>query len=117
MRAAVQAHAAVAASPAQPTIARRAAAPSKKKATGPASFKDEGWAEFEEYGSFAGPPGRPIVLDVGATSLLLTWDAPHHLGGTGFEVLGYQVRVQCGGSGGFRVGLRGRLGGRGGAEG
>ena len=64
---------------------------------------ETGWRDFEDYGSFAGPPTRPNVSDVGATSLLLAWDAPQHLGGSGFEVLGYRVLVQYGGAGGFSI--------------
>ena len=67
------------------------------------SFKGEAWVDFEEYGSFAGPPGQPAVSEVGATSLLIPWDPPQHLGGKGFEVLGYQVRIQFSGDGGFNV--------------
>ena len=40
---------------------------------------------------------------MGSTSLLLRWEAPTHLGGSGFEVLGYQIKVQYGGTGGFNV--------------
>lgn len=60
-------------------------------------------AAYEEWGSYAGPPSRPLPDDVAATSLLLSWEAPEHLGGSGFEVLGYQVLVQYGGAGGFHV--------------
>lgn len=65
--------------------------------------KDEGWVAFEEYGSFAGPPMRPIGHEVGTTSLLLTWEAPQHLGGSDFEVLGYKICVRYCGSGDFSV--------------
>ena len=60
-------------------------------------------AAYEEWGSYAGPPSRPLPDDVAATSLLLSWEAPEHLGGSGFEVLGCQVLVQYGGAGGFHV--------------
>ena len=61
------------------------------------------WAAFESFGSFAGPPSQPQASNVGSTSLLLHWEAPTHLGGSGFEVVGYQIRVQYGGTGGFNV--------------
>ena len=64
---------------------------------------DRGWLDFEAYGSFAGPPSQPQVTNVASTSLLLHWEAPSHLGGSGFEVLGYEVRVQYAGEGGFAV--------------
>ena len=59
--------------------------------------------EFEAWGSYSGPPGQPEASEVSATSLLLHWSPPQHLGGSGFEVTGYQVLVQCGGEGGFVV--------------
>ncbi len=64
---------------------------------------DWGSGEFERHGSLAGPPSRPEASEVGSTSLLLRWEEPTHLGGSAFEVLGYQVDVQCGGEGGFSV--------------
>ena len=66
-------------------------------------LKHRGWLGFEEFGSFAGPPGRPEASEVDATTLLLRWEAPQHLGGSGVEVLGYHVLVQYAGEGGFSV--------------
>ena len=60
-------------------------------------------AAFEEHGSLAGPPTDLAVSEVSATALLLQWKAPAHLGGSGFEVSGYQILVQYGGNGGFSV--------------
>ena len=99
---------------------RRRLAPATKKAAG-SSFVKSSFAQrahssalecsaeslvleaFEEYGSYAGPPEQPAASEVGATSLILTWQPPQHLGGAGFEVLGYQIRVQYSGDGGFLV--------------
>jgi hypothetical protein len=58
---------------------------------------------FQLYGSFAGPPSRPAASEVAATSLLLRWEAPTHLGGSAFEVLGYMILIQYGGEGGFSL--------------
>lgn len=58
---------------------------------------------FQLYGSFAGPPSRPAASEVAATSLLLRWEAPTHLGGSAFEVLGYKILIQYGGEGGFSL--------------
>eukprot|EP00966_Prymnesium_polylepis_P124817 2886874-Prymnesium_polylepis.1 len=65
-----------------------------------------GGGEADHYvlwGSFAGPPGRPMAREVGATSLLLEWTAPQHLGGSGFELLGYRISMRMGGEGEFNV--------------
>ena len=64
---------------------------------------DGSTAGFEAYGSFAGPPSQPNISDVGATSLLLTWEAPQHLGGSHFEVIGHQITMRIGGDGEFAV--------------
>ena len=58
---------------------------------------------YEEWGAYAGPPSRPLPHDIAATSLLLSWEPPEHLGGSGFELLGYQVSVQYGGRDGYHV--------------
>jgi hypothetical protein len=80
---------------------------SSRKARGIAeqssSLQDSGWLAFEEHGSFSGPPSRPEAFDIGATSLLLHWEPPSHLGGSGFEVLGYHVRVRYSGDGEFAL--------------
>jgi hypothetical protein len=58
---------------------------------------------YATYGSYAGPPERPTAIGVGSTSLLLEWSAPQHLGGAGFEVLGYRIFMRMGGAGDFHV--------------
>ena len=83
--------------------AKKAARSLASKKTRQRSLDQSAWKAFEDYGSFAGPPSQPTVSDVGATSLLLHWGAPTHLGGSGFEVVGYQVKVQYAGAGGFNI--------------
>lgn len=75
----------------------------KKKKAGTTRVPDGFAVGFEQYGSFAGPPSRPEPLEVSATSLLLSWEPPQHLGGSGFEVISYQVLIQYCGEGGFTV--------------
>ena len=59
--------------------------------------------DFEQYGSLAGPPGRPVATDVEAATCVLRWEPPRHTGGRGIAVVGYHITVQFAGDGGFFV--------------
>lgn len=81
-----------------PTAATKSKAVAKSR-----SFNDIGWLAFEEFGSYAGPPAQPECSEIGVSSLLLRWQAPQHLGGSGSEVIGYVISVQFAGDSGFKV--------------
>jgi hypothetical protein len=61
------------------------------------------WKAFEDFGVMAGPPAQPHTSEVGSTSLLLRWQTPEHLGGKGFDAVGYRISVRYAGDGGFSV--------------